>query len=485
MGTKVGPDIVTDGLLIDIDAGSQRSFTRYSDPVEVLIVAGGGGGGVGSNGGGGGGAGGVKYIANSGTLLASSYSVTVGAGGAGSTGRGSGANGSNSAFGLTTATGGGRGGGHATGGGSTSPNSGGSGGGGAYATAGAAGVSGQGFAGGSGAANLGLPNPSDSGGGGGGAGAVGANGQGSSGGAGAGGAGVSYDISGKPTIYAGGGAGATNDMNVRALGGSGGGGDGGTPDSKNGDDGLANTGSGGGGGNGGGGNSGAGGSGVVIIRYLGNPKATGGTITQVGSYTIHTFTSSGTFADAELAYNVVDNSGSYALENDLDKVTDKAGTWDYDGVDQYITGPTNSFGTLSAYTIAFWARRDSENKMYISTDNGYFYWYGDNSWRYVTGGGGGEYYYPKSVSIPSGTWGYYVATYDGSNVKIYRQGVYEGAKAATGTVSFDSSTWQFGKHAGSGSYYFNGLGGNICLYNKALTQAEVTQNYNAWKSRYL
>ena len=484
MGTKVGPDIVTDGLLIDIDAGSQRTFTRYSDPVEVLIVAGGGGGGVGSNGGGGGGAGGVKYIANSGTLLAS-YSVTVGAGGAGSTGRGSGTNGSDSAFGLTTATGGGRGGGHTNGGGSTSPNSGGSGGGGSYNAGGAAGVSGQGFAGGSGAANLGLPTPSDSGGGGGGAGAVGANGQGSSGGAGAGGAGASYDISGKPTIYAGGGAGATNDTNVRALGGSGGGGDGGTPNSKNGENGLANTGSGGGGGNGGGGNSGSGGSGVVIIRYLGNPKATGGTITQVGSYTIHTFTSSGTFADAELAYNVVDNSGSYALENDLDKVTDKAGTWDYDGVDQYITGPTNSFGTLSAYTIAFWARRDSESKMYISSNNGSFYWYGDNSWRYTTGGTGGEYYYPKSVSIPNGTWGYYVATYDGSNVKIYRQGVYEGAKAATGTVNIDSFVWQFGKHAGSGSYYFNGLGGNISWYNKALTQAEVTQNYNAWKSRYL
>jgi len=35
---------------------------------------------------------------------------------------------------------------------------------------------------------------------------------------------------------------------------------------------------------------------VVVIRYIGSPKATGGTITQVGGYTIHTFTSSGTFA---------------------------------------------------------------------------------------------------------------------------------------------------------------------------------------------
>ena len=40
---------------------------------------------------------------------------------------------------------------------------------------------------------------------------------------------------------------------------------------------------------------GAGGSGIVIIRYLGAVAATGGTITTSGSYTIHTFTSSGTF----------------------------------------------------------------------------------------------------------------------------------------------------------------------------------------------
>ena len=182
--------------------------------------------------------------------------------------------------------------------------------------------------------------------------------------------------------------------------------------------------------------------------------------------------------------NIIDNS-TYTLQNSLGKVSDKGGTWDYDGVDDYISGPSMSFGTLTEYTIAFWARRDSESKMYIGTSNNTFYWYGDNSWRYVHGGTGGEYYYPKNVSIPSGTWGYYVATYNGANVKIYRQGIYQGAKASTGTVTFDSLTFTFGKFNSGSTYAFNGLGGNICLYNKALTQAEVTQNYNALASRYL
>jgi hypothetical protein len=34
---------------------------------------------------------------------------------------------------------------------------------------------------------------------------------------------------------------------------------------------------------------------VVIIRYLGAQKGSGGTVTSAGGYTIHTFTTSGTY----------------------------------------------------------------------------------------------------------------------------------------------------------------------------------------------
>jgi hypothetical protein len=65
--------------------------------------------------------------------------------------------------------------------------------------------------------------------------------------------------------------------------------------------GTANTGGGGGGRTGTNVNGGNGGSGIVILRYLTadlNPSGlvsiTGGTITTAGSYTVHTFTSTGT-----------------------------------------------------------------------------------------------------------------------------------------------------------------------------------------------
>ena len=99
-----------------------------------------------------------------------------------------------------------------------------------------------------------------------------------------GGDGLSYDISGVSTYYAGGGGGASD--GIQGLGGLGGGGSAGNP----GVAGAPNT---GGMANGVGG---VGGSGIVIIRYkTGSMTATGGTITTSGDYTIHTFTSNGTF----------------------------------------------------------------------------------------------------------------------------------------------------------------------------------------------
>jgi hypothetical protein len=101
------------------------------------------------------------------------------------------------------------------------------------------------------------------------------------------------------TTYAGGGGGGNGDSTTRYAGGDGGGGQGGNDveGTRDGDAGTVNTGGGGGGasyldgsfvatGN-------AGGSGVVIVRYLGAPKASGGTITESDGYTYHTFTSSG------------------------------------------------------------------------------------------------------------------------------------------------------------------------------------------------
>ena len=60
--------------------------------------------------------------------------------------------------------------------------------------------------------------------------------------------------------------------------------------------GVGNTGSGGGGSGGySGGVGGSGGSGIVILRYVGSQRGTGGSVATTGGYTYHLFTGSGSF----------------------------------------------------------------------------------------------------------------------------------------------------------------------------------------------
>lgn len=254
--------------------------------VTYLIVGGGGAGGRDAGGGGGGGA----VLSGSDALSSASYSIVVGAGGA------EGADGGDSSFNSHTANGGGRGGNN-----SERGQDGGCGGGGSWNFT----TAGTGSPGYSGGAGLNLGGDHTAGGGGGGANQAGIAAYwsiGTGAHAGNGGNGIPSAISGSTLYYGGGGGGGTADYDPGegGAGGEGGGGAGGYG-SGAGSPGTAGTTNRGGGGGGSGNNyndPGAGGSGVVIIRYLTSDviSATGGTKTTDGSYTIHTFTSSGTFA---------------------------------------------------------------------------------------------------------------------------------------------------------------------------------------------
>jgi hypothetical protein len=273
--------------------------------IEFLIIAGGGGGGGAVRGGGGGAGGyissvqgemsggGVAAISTQ-ILNAGSYPIIVGSGGAAgaygtSNEASAGTIGQNSSAFSLTAIGGGGGGASDSSGAGRSATSGGSGGGGWYQQgAGGNGTTGQGYAGGT----SGTPYPY--GGGGGGAGQTGRAYNDATNPC-KGGQGVQSNITGTLTYRAGGGssAGYPGQGAVENIaGGLGGGGTGMNNFSRtSGQDpanGTAYTG-------GGGGASGNGGDGVVIIRYLGSQRATGGTVSSSGGYTIHTFTGSGSF----------------------------------------------------------------------------------------------------------------------------------------------------------------------------------------------
>lgn len=267
-GTTAGrPDPATNGMMrynedynvIEAYVDGEWSAVQTGDfpyEIEYLVVGGGGAGSRGTSGTayGGGGAGAVPVTGSRMVRPGEGVPVVIGAGGApnGTNGTPGGA-GTQSSIGAIIASGGG-GGGELGQGGSNGTFSGGA----------ASGSTSGGGAGGGGNGASATPSAG-----------------------GSGGTGAPSSISGASVQYGGGGGGT---FTTGGAGGAGGGGAGGGNGS--GVAGGANTGGGGGGAGAGGG---AGGSGIVIIRYLGGPRGTGGTITSTGGYTIHTFTGSGTF----------------------------------------------------------------------------------------------------------------------------------------------------------------------------------------------
>lgn len=112
------------------------------------------------------------------------------------------------------------------------------------------------------------------------------------------------------------------------------------------------------------------------------------------------------------------------------------------------------------------------------------------------------YVYPNSTiptttayTIPNtlinfNTWYNVVMTYGNSTFRVYLNGVLQSGDIAspTNTIFYGSgaggNSIGIGRDADSPSNYLFGKIGTTQVYNRALTQQEVAQNYNAYKSRY-
>ncbi|MDW7641546.1 MAG: LamG domain-containing protein [Nitrosarchaeum sp.] len=89
--------------------------------------------------------------------------------------------------------------------------------------------------------------------------------------------------------------------------------------------------------------------------------------------------------------------------------------------------------------------------------------------------------------INTSNWYQVVGTYTSGSRRLYINGVLVNSDAQTGTIATDSggmSIGAYGGFSGSRGYYYNGNLSICRVYNRALTAAEVSQNYNALKSRY-
>ena len=89
----------------------------------------------------------------------------------------------------------------------------------------------------------------------------------------------------------------------------------------------------------------------------------------------------------------------------------------------------------------------------------------------------------NSISSESNTyltankWNYVTVTYDGSFVKFYLDGTADGSTAQTGVINTDTNDLKIGVEQTLGGG-LDELLDEVLIYNRALTQKEITNNYN-------
>lgn len=158
----------------------------------------------------------------------------------------------------------------------------------------------------------------------------------------------------------------------------------------------------------------------------------------------------------------------------------------FNGTTTSVPLPSLGTGVLN-YTWSSWTRIPTAylgGRMLIGGSAGYQY--GDASWL---ASGIGEYYYPHAINQFADVWLSTTIVVSNSNtITVYHNGYLEGSTTlltnATG-ASFATVTLGTGFNGPNQPYTWGGNLGRLSFYiGKALTAAEVLQNFNADRQRY-
>ena len=189
------------------------------------------------------------------------------------------------------------------------------------------------------------------------------------------------------------------------------------------------------------------------------------------------------------------NSNTGTLTNGAGFNSDNGGSFTFDGVNDFISFDTTltfSSGNLSSFA---WVRLNDYSSpqnasIGFSPDSGSsgFRIYAVSATSFGvwtrTGVGAAVTSISTSNGIPLNEWVQIAFVLNGTNGKLYKNGTEVVSGTFTQPSALSNAPVWISRYSGGG-YYVDGESTACMLYDRALTAAEVLQNYNAQKSRFL
>jgi len=161
----------------------------------------------------------------------------------------------------------------------------------------------------------------------------------------------------------------------------------------------------------------------------------------------------------------------------------------FDGTNDYINIPSSNVFDAQTVTVevvvkpyatnqaGFWFEKGAVNTQYSL--------FMENSnivWRTAFGGTYDSLYFGSS-NMTANAWNHVVGTYIAGNKKVYLNGTLMNSNSLNVTLNTNQGNQYIGSYNSNG-YFYNGEIAIIKVYNQALTQEEVRQSYNKYKTRF-
>ena len=189
-------------------------------------------------------------------------------------------------------------------------------------------------------------------------------------------------------------------------------------------------------------------------------------------------------------------SGSGATVNDLSTnqiTTTLVGSPTYDDIGAIALNGTSQYMTmtwptgLSSWSMSFWVNLAStggtEKEVIAGTGNSFLLLIGQNAtvWQWIFWNGSVSLL--TATAVNTNVWQNMIVTADGTNVKWYLNGVNITNHSPYATPMPTGTIW-IGNNPVNTDRYFPGKMSHIAIYDRVLSQAEVTQNFEALRERY-
>ena len=184
------------------------------------------------------------------------------------------------------------------------------------------------------------------------------------------------------------------------------------------------------------------------------------------------------------------NSNNGTLTNGPTYSSTNGGSIVFDGSNDYVDCGNSSNLSITVGTVCAWFKKSHGSGYKGLVDkgrDGYGAWSLNvdetaNTATFKARISGNNIALIASSSYGNDIWNYVCGVYDGTNLSIYQNGTLSNSASYSGTIGTNSESVRVG--SANDGLYFNGNIVQVQIYNKALTAAEIQQNFNALRGRF-